>query len=128
MTRRRAFSSRSQCAHCGERRWIHARGICRPCFRVPEIKALYQPADSSRRSDVGLRPGSGTLPPFATEAPPGSIEKVDVLIQRARDGYALWHPNDAIEPDIDRLWSFPLKLEESCPPTPSSRARRRVGA
>jgi len=35
------------------------------------------------------------LPPAPTAAPPGSEEKVRILVQRARLGVALWHPLDA---------------------------------
>jgi hypothetical protein len=38
---------------------------------------------------------SPAIPSAPTSAPPGSPEKVAVLMQRARLKQALWHPQDA---------------------------------
>jgi hypothetical protein len=42
------------------------------------------------------RQGRIPLPPFSTDALPGTREKVAVLAERARLRVALWHPDDAI--------------------------------
>ncbi len=41
------------------------------------------------------RRGRIPLAPFATQARPGTPEKVAILAQRARMKVALWHPKDA---------------------------------
>ena len=45
----------------------------------------------SRLRKLGDKP----LPPFPTAALPGTPEKVAILEERARRGFALWHPLDA---------------------------------
>jgi hypothetical protein len=35
------------------------------------------------------------LPPSPTPHAPGSLGKLAVLVARAEEGYALWHPRDA---------------------------------
>jgi hypothetical protein len=39
--------------------------------------------------------GRVQLPTEPTQALPGSAEKVEILIQRARNRQCLWHPEDA---------------------------------
>jgi hypothetical protein len=39
--------------------------------------------------------GSTPLPPSPTDAPPGSEEKIQALIQRAQLQQTLFHPDDA---------------------------------
>jgi hypothetical protein len=81
------------CRHCraGRVRW---RGLCRACYELPDVRALYPSAGpcSPRgvaSSDPGRRPAAPTA------APPWSPAKVDVLAARAEAGEGLWHPDDA---------------------------------
>ena len=38
------------------------------------------------------------IPPTPTNAQPGSPAKLQVLIERAYNGYHLWHPDDLVHP------------------------------
>lgn len=80
-----------RCRHCGLRRRNKAyRGLCHRCYAQPDVLAHYPVAAVG----VGRRPPPRK--PFrATMAPPGSQRKLAVLRQRDRDGYPLFHPDDA---------------------------------
>jgi hypothetical protein len=56
---------------------------------------LYPSTSKFARRGVGDFNGQSRLPPQPTSALPGSPEKVAILQERARLGFALWHPLDA---------------------------------
>jgi hypothetical protein len=56
---------------------------------------LYPSTSKFARRGVGDFNGEPRLPPTPTDALPGSPEKVEVLMERAHLGVALWHPQDA---------------------------------
>ena len=94
------------------------------CLECRRLRQLTNCADNRRRLQIGRDgiyigtctictyslsprgPGAGytirgeaapgrPLPAEPTDAPPGSLEKVDVMEQRYRDGVQLYHPDDA---------------------------------
>lgn len=81
------------CLHCHQRYGTLARGLCRPCYDIPDVRSRY-----SRRYTVGVGAYSnplGEIPISPTSAAPGSHEKVLVLMERAESGLSLHHPADA---------------------------------
>ena len=43
------------CLHCGERKWIKGhRGLCRKCYDLPAVRALYPSRLNTRRTDGDL--------------------------------------------------------------------------
>jgi len=87
--------------HCGEVRRILARGLCTVCHRTPAVCCLYPPIRDCRRRQPEVPDffGRAKLPADATQAQPGSQDKVAVLEARAAAGLALFHPGD-IRPDL----------------------------
>jgi hypothetical protein len=86
------------CRHC--RRPYRAnskfsrRGLCRPCYYTPAVRALC-PSAHDRYAHVGVGIGGYDLAAEPTKALSGTPEKVAVLEERARLGVRLWHPRDA---------------------------------
>jgi len=77
------------CLHCGERKKYRGRGLCSSCYE--RVGSRYP---SSRRGVPGGANPSPPPPPEPTDAPPGSAEKVRVLIEREARCVGLWHPLD----------------------------------
>lgn len=98
------LSGAALCSHCSKpvKNW-HRRGLCRKCHDNPKIREKYSPESPNGRR--GNRPdfnGRFVAAAFPTSAPPGSKEKVDVLMERARLGLSLEHPHDApMDPEGD---------------------------
>ncbi|VTT98908.1 unnamed protein product [Gemmataceae bacterium] len=86
------------CRHCRRSKVNRPRGLCWACYYTPGVKDLHPPTSKYARRGVGNLTGVRPLPRRATAARPGSAEKLAVLINRARRGEALWHPNDAETP------------------------------
>jgi|SRR6516162_557994 hypothetical protein len=84
-----------RCRHCGRVRVNRPRGLCWSCYYTPGLREFYPSTSKFARRGISDFNGRGALPPEPTDAPPGSPEKVEILIQRARNGQSLWHPNDA---------------------------------
>lgn len=73
------------CRHCAKN-WGRRRGLCSPCYEV--FRDLYP-----------VRPNPTILSPArpaqaATQAQPGSEEKIRVLCERYKNQEELWHPDD----------------------------------
>lgn len=83
------------CCHCNKRRASRSRGLCWLCYEDPEIRNLYQPISKFGVRGVMDRNGCRPQPLKATNALPGSLEKIAELEQRAKRGESLWHPQDA---------------------------------
>lgn len=86
----------SHCRHCDRHCRHHARGLCRGCFDRREVRKLYRVlkgrAGSCKPYDPeGEMPAAGE----ATEALPGTDEKLRVLAERLAAGVGLHHPADA---------------------------------
>jgi hypothetical protein len=59
------------------------------------VRDLYPSTSKYGRRGLGNFNGNGKMPPLPTDAAPGSPEKVLILMQRAQNKQALWHPDDA---------------------------------
>jgi hypothetical protein len=93
--------SRGLCAQCGMYPGIRAYGLCWRCYYTPGVRRVHQILATGRRGMHPLSAQVGAvaptlLPPTPTEALPGTREKVGVLVERARLGFSLWHPLDAV--------------------------------
>lgn len=84
------------CRHCGRRPATRSRGLCWWCYYQPGVRDLYPSTSPFGRRSFGNVNRSAPLPASPTIAPPGSSEKVRVLMERARSGCSLWHPRDAV--------------------------------
>jgi hypothetical protein len=82
------------CVHCTERRCARACGLCRDCFRVPELAARYAKDTPTRRRGPGQGMATPPLPTAPCYADPGSESKVAVMARRAANGQAVNHPDD----------------------------------
>lgn len=100
------------CRHCGTPRPTRPRGLCWGCYYAPGVRELYPSASRYARRGVGNVAGPLPLPPAPTAAAPGTPEKVAVMGQRARDGFALFHPADARHEGDPRPAEF-LKLQRA---------------
>lgn len=88
------------CAHCKRTvNRIRSRKLCGRCLLNPDIRLRYAAVPhASYRQGVGLeRKGSKPLgrshgPP--TQAPPGTLAKLNVFAERAELGQSLFHPRD----------------------------------
>lgn len=87
------MSRRIICKECNRDRRAYARGLCQQCHMRPEIRAKYE-SDLSRQRR-GLNPLDRlTREPTPTTAPPGSEEKILVLIRRMENGEKLFSEDD----------------------------------
>jgi hypothetical protein len=59
------------------------------------VRDLYPSTSKYGRRGVGNFSGRGAPASTPTDAPPGSEEKILVLMERARLRQDLWHPQDA---------------------------------
>jgi hypothetical protein len=94
-------SSRGLCAQCGVYPGTRAYDLCWRCYYTPGVRRVHQVLATGRRGMHPLSAQVGAvaptlLPPTPTEALPGTREKVGVLVERARLGFSLWHPLDAV--------------------------------
>lgn len=84
------------CVHCETgKAGVRAWGLCQVCYLDPNIRGLYADLERRKRdwSNGSGQPSRKRCKP--TSAMPGTIAKVKVLMQRARDNQELWHPDDA---------------------------------
>src|SRR6476620_9092628 len=92
----RAISTTAKVSrHCGRAKVNRPRGLCWSCYYTPGVKDQYPSTSKYARRGVGNFNGNAPIPPIPTTAAPGSLEKLEVLAQRARNKQALWHPLDA---------------------------------
>ena len=71
------------CRHCGKEPITRPHKLCCNCYDKPGVRELY-----GRRRRV--KPASQP-----TNALPGSLRKILVLMRRAAAREELWHPDDA---------------------------------
>jgi hypothetical protein len=83
------------CRHCNAHRANRPRGLCWTCYYTPGVRVKYPSTSKFARRGVGDFNGRVTPAAVPTAAVPGSPEKVEILIERARLKQALWHPHDA---------------------------------
>lgn len=82
------------CRHChNPKKGIDRRGLCRPCYRDPDVRAQYAVIPTTN-CGLALSNAKLPMPNTPTDAQPGSEEKVAILEARAAAGEQLWHPKD----------------------------------
>ena len=82
------------CRHCQKKNSNRPRGLCGTCYHAPGVRDLYPSTSKFARRGVTDFNGRSSLPTEATEAMPGSEEKILILIERAQLSQSLWHPED----------------------------------
>lgn len=93
------------CRYCGEAPVNRPRGLCWGCFYRPGVRQLFPTLSKFGRRGVADFYGRGSFGE-PTDALPGTPEKVEVMVERARLGQQIFHPDDA-ELDVDH---HPLRL------------------
>jgi len=83
------------CRHCDHAPVSRPRGLCWSCYYTPGVRDQYPSTSKFGRRGLGNFNGSPPLPPFSTQATPGSSEKIAILEERVRLKQSLWHPGDA---------------------------------
>ncbi len=83
------------CRHRQRNRANRPRGLCWTCYYTPAVSALYPSTSKFARRGVPDGYGRVSAPAAPTSAPPGSPEKVAVLVERAALRQSLWHARDA---------------------------------
>jgi hypothetical protein len=84
-----------KCRHCKRVESNRPRGLCWSCYYTAGVRELYPSTSKFARRGLADFNGGIALPSVPTDASPGSPEKVAILEARARQGVALWHPQDA---------------------------------
>lgn len=103
------------CRHCKTGTINRPRGLCWSCYYTPGVKDRYPSTSKYARRGVGNLGGSKRpLPPLPTLEPPGTEGKLQVLEDRARDGFQLWHPFDASCPGDVRTLEYLKEHEGKC--------------
>jgi hypothetical protein len=115
------------CRHCkdGDKPVNRPRGLCWTCYYTPGVKALYP--STSKFAVRGVGNGQRfriKLDSAPTMAVPGSIEKVEVMEDRAKRGVAIFHPVDARFRGDPRTRQF-LEGKNAATTTPSTHLKRR---
>ena len=88
-------ASGERCVHCRERPACRARQMCWTCYYTPGLRGRYRVAHrASRKGEAADFTGPGREPAAATEAAPGSEEKMRVMEDRVSRGEKLHHPQD----------------------------------
>lgn len=82
------------CKHCQKKKANRPRGLCWTCYYTPGVREMHPSTSKFARRGIQDFNGKAALPE-PTHALPGTPEKVDVLMERARLGQQLWHPDDA---------------------------------
>lgn len=84
------------CRYCGLRRACKPRILCEPCYYTPEIRASAPVDEKFGRRGTGLHNLTAPPLPPPTNYLPGTVEKLAVMEWRAENGYAVFHPADAV--------------------------------
>lgn len=91
-----------KCRHCGKSKVNRPRGLCWTCYYTPGLRECYHSGSKYARRGISNITGVQPPPAVPTTAPPGTLEKLDVLAERAKLKVALWHPMDARYPGDPR--------------------------
>jgi hypothetical protein len=83
------------CRHCNRVKANRPRGLCWSCYYTPGVREQYPSTSKFAQRGIDDFNGRAAPPPIPTRALPGTPEKVAVLMERARQRQALWHPQDA---------------------------------
>lgn len=79
------------CRHCGHDKVNRPRGLCWTCYHDTEIRQLYAIAIYGYGAD-NKNPKPPTTP---TTHSAGTIQRIMVYAERAKNGEQLWHPDDS---------------------------------
>lgn len=80
---------------CPHTQRVVKRGLCFTCYRDEDIRVLY-PFKNSKHNARGLNAtDEAPTPPFPTSYPAGSLEKMRVMHERIKLGFAPHHPDDS---------------------------------
>jgi len=86
------------CRNCQKVKSNRPRGLCWSCYYTPGVREQFP--STSKFARRGVKDFNGrTKLGDPTPALPGSEEKVRVLMDRARLGLSLFHPQDALVGD-----------------------------
>src|SRR5258705_11324836 len=85
---------RPRCGHCKKVRSTRRGGLCWTCYYTLGLRDLYPSTSKFARRGVGNFCGTAPLPEAATDAVPGTEEKILILMERAAQRQALFHPDD----------------------------------
>jgi hypothetical protein len=85
------------CRHCHQAAVSRPRKLCWSCYYAPGVREQYPSTSKYGRRGPGNFYGMAPLPPFPTQALPGTPEKIALLTQRALARQELFHPDDATE-------------------------------
>ena len=94
-----------KCQHCNQSEARRPRQLCWSCYKLPSVRTRYASTSKFAYRGLGNCTGNRPLPPFPTQALPGTAEKVAVLAERAYMRVSLFHPDDVTEdnPGIEML-------------------------
>lgn len=82
------------CRHCQKVKSNRPRGLCWSCYYTPGVRDQYP--STSKFARRGVKDFNGrTKLGEPTTALPGTEEKIRILMERARLGLSLFHPEDA---------------------------------
>jgi hypothetical protein len=84
-----------KCRHCAEAVVSRPRGLCWSCYYTTGVREQYPSTSKYGRRGLGNFSGRGAPATLPTDARPGSLEKIAVLMERVRLRQSLWHPHDA---------------------------------
>lgn len=84
------------CRHCSRGLVTRPRHLCWACYYAPGVRELYPSTSKFGRRGIGNFYGRAPMPPFPTQALPGTPEKIALLTQRAQQRQQLFHPDDAL--------------------------------
>lgn len=114
------LGERGECRHCGRVLCVRARGLCSGCYQRVQVRVLY-PMRRRRRDgtleELEMSPIAlsmklalrttycAPLPARSTTARPGTPEKIEVMVGRAKRGEQLFHP-------LDSGWGTREEVEE----------------
>lgn len=104
--KRTIAAGRVLCRHCNTHLVNRLLGLWWACYYTPGVKDLYPSTSKYARRGVGNVAGDGPLPAEPTDAPPGSLEKMRVMYQRAVRGEQLHHPLDNGYVELELLSPF----------------------
>lgn len=89
------MSDRPLCRHCHLHKVNRPKGLCWRCSTTPAICVLYEPIHFAGRRGVGNGHVVAKPPTEPTVAKTGTVEKVDVMVERFARRENLWHSADA---------------------------------
>jgi hypothetical protein len=84
-----------KCRHCKNSKVNRPRGLCWSCYYKPGVREMFPSTSKFARRGLGQLFCNAPVPAAATNAMPGTEDKIAVLAQRVQNQESLWHPQDA---------------------------------